>query len=223
MRALLVVLAALLGMGQTASRAVDVAPIVDSDGVPAGRVVRVAVKVELPAGFHVQSDTPRDPTLIATMLGIDPPPGIEALDVAYPASSDFAQEGSPQPLSVFGRQFLIGARLRVAAAEPPGEKRVPARLRYQMCDDKMCFKPISVDLTWTLRIVAPTASRDGDTCRVVRGDLVRSPGAAANARQHSSTIRGAHDGRAGRPPFDRLRARRRRWRGGAGSVHDSRE
>ena len=156
MRALLVVLAALLGMGQTASRAVDVAPIVESDGVHGGQVVRVGVKVALPAGFHVQSDTPRDPTLIATTLGIDAPSGIEALDVAYPASADFAQEGSPQPLSVFGRQFVIGARLRVAASEPPGEKHVPARLRYQMCDDKMCFKPISVDLTWTLRIVAPT-------------------------------------------------------------------
>src|SRR5262245_52238345 len=104
-RVLLVVLAALLGMGQTASRAVDVAPIVESDGVHAGRVVRVALKVDLPAGFHVQSDTPRDPTLIATQLGIDPPAGVEALDVSYPAASDFAQEGSAQPLSVFGRQF----------------------------------------------------------------------------------------------------------------------
>ena len=198
-------------MGQTASRAVDVAPIVDSNGVHAGSVVRVAVKVELPAGFHVQSDTPRDSTLIATLLGIDPPPGIEAIDVAYPASSDFAQEGSPQPLSVFGRQFLIGARLRVAATEPPGEKRVPARLRYQMCDDKMCFKPVSVDLTWALRIVPGNVTRDGDACRVVRGDLVRSPGAAADARQHSATGRGAGDGRAG--------CRRRR----AGSVHDSRK
>jgi cytochrome c biogenesis protein CcdA/thiol-disulfide isomerase/thioredoxin len=154
MRVLLVVLAALFGMGQTASRAVDVSPIVESDGVHAGRVVRVALKVDLPAGFHVQSDAPRDPTLIATTLGIDPPSGIEAVDVAYPASSDFAQEGSAQPLSVFGRQFLIGARLRITASEAPGEKRVPARLRYQMCDDKMCFKPVSVDVEWRLRIAA---------------------------------------------------------------------
>src|SRR5262245_38806019 len=121
MRALLVVLAALFGMGQTAApRSVAATPLVESDGVHAGRVVRVALKVDLPAGFHVQSDTPRDPTLIATVLGIDAPACIEALDVAYPASSDFAQEGSPTPLSVFGRQFLIGARLRVGAKEPAG-------------------------------------------------------------------------------------------------------
>jgi cytochrome c biogenesis protein CcdA/thiol-disulfide isomerase/thioredoxin len=210
-RVLLVVLAALLGMGQTASRAVDIAPIVESDGVHAGRMVRVAVKVDLPSGFHVQSDTPRDPTLIATSLGIDAPSGIEAVDVAYPASADFAQEGSPQPLSVFGRQFLIGARLRVGAAVPTGEQRVPARLRYQMCDDKMCFKPISVDLEWTLRIVPasePVTATHKESFAAISFDRVVKPVSRASIPPPSAAptavIPGGTGDRGGVAALDRF-------------------
>ena len=39
--------------------------------MPGGQV-RAALKVSLPEGLHTQSNKPRDPTLIPTVLTIDP-------------------------------------------------------------------------------------------------------------------------------------------------------
>src|SRR4029450_4083761 len=102
----------------------------------AGSTARVALRVSVPEGFHIQSNQPRDPTLIPTVLSIDPPPGLNALEVAFPKPIDFEQKGGAQPLTVFEREFLIGARFAIDARQPAGEIVVPARLRYQACDDK---------------------------------------------------------------------------------------
>src|SRR5438309_4144337 len=61
----LLVVAAMGGVAHAQIRGVtaDVAPIVGADGVRAGSTVRAALRVTLPAGFHVQSNKPRDPSL----------------------------------------------------------------------------------------------------------------------------------------------------------------
>ena len=125
---------------------IDVAPLVEGSVQP-GAVARAALKVVLAEGFHVQSNQPRDPTLIATVLGVEPPAGVEALEVVFPKTVDFQQEGSAQPLAVFEREFLIGARFQIDPRQPPGDLVIPARLRYQACDDKVCFRPMTADVT----------------------------------------------------------------------------
>ena len=59
--------------GQTGPPVATVTPFVESDGVRPGGTVRVALTVALPEGLHVQSDQPRDPSLIPTTLTIDAP------------------------------------------------------------------------------------------------------------------------------------------------------
>jgi cytochrome c biogenesis protein CcdA/thiol-disulfide isomerase/thioredoxin len=166
---LVVAAAAVLSMAQAQSRAgvpVDIAPLVETEGVRPGDVVRVALHVELPEGFHVQSNAPKDPTYIATALAIDPPAGVEALELVFPASSELRQQGIPEPLLVFDRRFLIGARLRVAPTVAPGEIRVPARFRYQACDDRVCYYPITREVVWTLKVVGAS-----EPSRTVRPDV----------------------------------------------------
>src|SRR5262249_25759690 len=53
----------------------DLTPLLDATGVHAGDTVRAALAVRLPEGFHVQSNKPRDPSLIATDLTVDAPDG----------------------------------------------------------------------------------------------------------------------------------------------------
>ncbi len=130
----------------------ELTPIVESDGVRPGTTVRAALQVSLPDGFHVQSNKPRDPLLIPTELALDAPAGVEVVELVFPEASDFKQEGLPEPLLVFERQFAIGVRLSLDPTLRTGELAVPARLRYQACDDKVCFKPESVPLEWTLKL-----------------------------------------------------------------------
>lgn len=136
----------------------DVAPIEAADGVPAGAQIRVALQVVLPEGLHTQSNRPRDPTLIPTVLTIDAPSGVTVEEVVFPPSTELKQVGLDQPLAVFEREFAIGVRLSVAGTVPTGQIDVPARLRYQACDANLCYAPATVDTGWTLNVVPASAA-----------------------------------------------------------------
>ena len=132
-------------------------PIVERDGAAGGQTIRAALQVALPEGFHVQSDKPRDPTLIPTVLTINPPEGVTVTEIVFPAPVDLRQPGIDQPLAVFERVFPIGVQFTVARAVAQGELIVPARLRYQACNDTTCFVPKTADAEWRLRIVPANA------------------------------------------------------------------
>ncbi len=136
----------------------EIVPIVATDGVPAGATVKAALRVTLPEGFHVQSNKPRDPLLIATELTLDPPAGIRGAEVVFPEAVEFRQEGLPEPLVVFDRHFTIGVQLAFAADLAPGPRAIPFTLRYQACDDKVCFAPSSARGEWSVQVVAAGAA-----------------------------------------------------------------
>ena len=61
---------------QTGPPKPEVTPIAEHGSVRPGQTARVAVRVSVPAGFHLQSNKPRDPLLIPTVLAIDAPAGV---------------------------------------------------------------------------------------------------------------------------------------------------
>ena len=116
------------------------------------------MQVSLPEAFHIQSNKPRDPALIPTVLTIDAPAGVTVEEIVFPPSIDLKQDGADQPLAVFRHAFDIGVRLAIAATVAPGDVVVPLRLRYQACDDRLCFPPATAEARWTFRVVAPGAA-----------------------------------------------------------------
>jgi DsbC/DsbD-like thiol-disulfide interchange protein len=140
----------------------DITPVTDADGVHAGEAIRVALRVNLPAGFHVQSDKPRDPSLIPTVLTLNPPRGVGATEIVYPRPTDLPQAGQRQPLAVFEEAFAIGVRLTIDPTLPVGDIIVPVRLRYQACDASSCYAPTSETAQWTLHVV-PAEARTSPT------------------------------------------------------------
>ena len=132
----------------------DLTPLAETDTVTPGGTVRLALQVVLPDGFHVQSDKPRDPSLIATTLTIDAPAGVSVLETVFPAPVDAKLVGSDQPLAVFERAFAVGVRLRVAASAPSGDLVIPGHLRYQTCNETTCFAPKTANVEWKLRVGA---------------------------------------------------------------------
>lgn len=153
---LMILAAAGPALGQGRPRA-EVTPFVETEVAPAGASTRVALTVTLPEGLHVQSDQPRDPSLIPTVLTIDAPEHVRVRQLVFPHPSDFEQEGQEQPLAVFEHEFVVGAELDVAANAPAGDLVIPGRLRYQACDDKVCFPPTTAQVQWTLKVGAATA------------------------------------------------------------------
>ncbi|MEO8481724.1 MAG: cytochrome c biogenesis protein CcdA [Acidobacteriota bacterium] len=134
--------------------------LVEQSSVRPGDSLRAALKVPIPDNLHVQSHTPRDPSLIGVRLTISPPPGVSVQELVYPPSTDYPLAGFAQPLSVYEKELLIGIQLVVDKGATPGKLTIPGELRYQACDDKLCYYPRTMKVQWDV-MVAP--ARRGQT------------------------------------------------------------
>ena len=130
----------------------ELTPVVQQRAMQPGQTVKVELGVELPEDIHVQSDEPRDPFVIPTVLTFTPPEGVTVEEITYPASTDFLLEGWEEPLAVFEHEFTIEVRLVLDADVSPGEMVVPGSLLYQACDDKVCFAPATAAVEWHIPV-----------------------------------------------------------------------
>ena len=155
MKLIVVFLLMLLGVvsldAQVGRPRAEVTPLVEHRAI-AGQTVRVALRVSLPEGLHTQSNKPRDETLIPTELHVDATAGVTVKEIVWPPATDLNQAGADKPLAVFEQTFPIGVELALASSVPAGELMVPARLRYQACDDKVCYPPENVPVSWNVLV-----------------------------------------------------------------------
>ena len=121
--------------------------------VAAGGKGRVSLRVKLPKDVHVQSDKPDDPALIATVLTVTSAPGVSIDRIVYPEASPF-QAGRGKPLAVFGPDLVIDVHVSVASGTPAGRVTLPAQLRYQACNETVCFAPARATAQWTITVSA---------------------------------------------------------------------
>jgi len=127
-------------------------PTVERQAIQPGQTVTIALRVELPENLHVQSDKPRDPFLIPTLLTFTLPEGVTVEEITYPEATDFLLVGGAEPLLVFGHDFTIVVRLALDAGVSPGEMVLPANLEYQACDDRVCFAPADATVEWRVNV-----------------------------------------------------------------------
>ena len=131
-------------------------PIAAADGAHAGTTFQIAVKAQLDPGFHVNSNAPLESFLIATELSVDPPAGMELVELAWPEPIMLSQQGAEEPLAVFEETFVIGASLALDSGIPVGTYAVPGVLRYQACDETMCYLPATAELEFPVTVVPAT-------------------------------------------------------------------
>jgi thioredoxin:protein disulfide reductase len=176
---LCVALGAGAGLAQTRPPRAEVTPFAESRGVAAGAPARLALRVVLPPGLHANSNKPRDPSLIPTVLTVTPPAGMAVDEIVYPEADDLVQKGADQPLSVFEREFLIGVVLRIPAGAAAGDLVIPGRLRYQACDESVCYLPATASFEWTLTVGGATAPAHADAFAKIPFGSGERPAAAA--------------------------------------------
>lgn len=130
----------------------ELTAVVGPAAVKSGATASVLLKVRLPKDVHVQSNKPRDPSLIPTVLTVTAPEGVTVEQITYPPATDLTQTGRREKLVVYGPEFDIEVRLTLAAIVAPGDLTIPAQLRYQACNDAVCFPPARASTQWTLRV-----------------------------------------------------------------------
>ena len=125
--------------------------LAETDALHPGSTARVALEVTLDPGFHVNSNTPLDEALIPTVLTLDPPAGISLEALAFP--EPIRVTVGIDELAVFEEQFRIGATLRADRTMAPGAYSVPGSLRWQACNDTMCFTPVTTPIQLDVTVV----------------------------------------------------------------------
>jgi hypothetical protein len=114
-----------------------------------GTSVNAAIRVEVQPGFHVNSNHPHDEFLIPLKLTWTSGP-LQTEAVQYPKAEDI-RVGN-ETLSVFTGMFEIQTQFRVPANTPPGMVTMTGKIRYQACNNQMCFRPSSADVRLPIAI-----------------------------------------------------------------------
>ena len=114
--------------------------------------MQAKLSVQLRDGYHVNSNTPSDEYLIPLKLTWSAGP-LETAGIVYPKPQSEKYAFSDKPLSVFTGDFEILTRFKVSSTATPGPAALSGKLRYQACNDRMCFPPKSVDVTLPVDVV----------------------------------------------------------------------
>lgn len=101
------------------------------------------VNVSTLPGFHVNSDKPREEFLIPLQLtwssGV-----LHAGKVVYPSAEDIQVNG--ETLSVFTGDFVLKTDFTAPSDAPAGSSEIVGKLHYQACNNRMCFRPATVEV-----------------------------------------------------------------------------
>jgi hypothetical protein len=116
---------------------------VDPVSIKRGATITQTLKPVVLAGFHVNSDKPKDEFLIPLKLTWNAGP-LEAKSVSYPKAEEI-KVGS-QMLVVFTGTLPIQTEFKVPANAPAGSTTMTGKLRYQACNSEMCFRPSTLEV-----------------------------------------------------------------------------
>ena len=129
-----------------------------SDTVVApGERVSVVVNVTPRTNMHLYAPGKHDYQVV--QLSIDPQPWLRTHDTIYPASEIYHFKPLDERVEVFIKPFRL-ARDITLLATPEAQKllgsmssvTITGALEYQACDDKVCFNPTRVPVTFTVSL-----------------------------------------------------------------------
>lgn len=117
-----------------------------------GRTVPATVVMDIPSGYHVNSSRPLEKFLIATQVKVEAPKGIRVGPVSYPRAVLRSFKFSKNRVSVYEGRATMRFNITVARDVSTGSKEIKVRLKYQSCNDEVCFPPQSRDLSLWLNV-----------------------------------------------------------------------
>jgi DsbC/DsbD-like thiol-disulfide interchange protein len=127
-----------------------------TDKAQKGKPVRVAIVVDVPSGYHINSNRPLESYLIATSVKVEPENGLRAGVVTYPRPVMRTFQFSKKQLSVYEGQTRLKFSVPIPANYSAGSVKIKARVRLQSCNDEVCFPPKNYDLDLGIDVVGAT-------------------------------------------------------------------
>jgi len=132
---------------------------VDDVSVSQGGSAPVKMLFRVAPGYHINSNKPKSELLIPTVVSLDVPTNVSVARITYPAGKDMTFPFSPdEKLSVYTGDFVVRAKVITSKVTPKGTYRVHGNLRYQACDNRACYPPTSVPISFDVAVAKPASS-----------------------------------------------------------------
>ncbi|SRR6266545_174118 len=112
-----------------------------------GKKLSLVVDVTPKPKMHVYS--PGQEGYIAITLTLDANPAFTAAKAKYPAGEKLVMPALNETQLVYATPFRIAQDITLKAGIAE-RVTVKGTLRYQACDDKVCYLPVNVPLAWTV-------------------------------------------------------------------------
>ena len=128
--------------------------------VAPGQKLTLTVEVAPKPNIHVYA--PGQEGFIPISLKLQDDASFTATKAKYPAGEKLFMKALNETQIVYAKPFRITQELKLAAA-PDLAKRaangesltVKGSVRYQACDDKICFLPATVPVEWAVKLTPP--------------------------------------------------------------------
>ncbi len=132
---------------------------VDAPAKPPGAAgpIDLPVRIAPNPGIHVYA--PGNPEYIPISIEITPSPGLTADAARFPKAEDFFFAALAESVKVYSKPFVVVVPLHAAStlagkAAQDGTIAISGVVKYQACDDKLCFPPQSASFEARLPVAA---------------------------------------------------------------------
>ena len=119
-----------------------------------GRAVEAAVVLDIPAGFHVNANKVSNKFSIPTTVKIEAPNGVRVSAVAFPRGKTQKLSFSDQPLALYDGRAVLRFNVTFPANFQTGVAELRAKVRYQACNNEVCYPPTTREITLPISVVA---------------------------------------------------------------------
>jgi hypothetical protein len=129
---------------------------ISSAEVSPGQKLSLSFDVTPKRGMHVYAPGKHDYQVIAVKL--DPQPWLKVAPTTYPPSEIYFFKELDEKVETYGKPFTLvqditvlnTAEAKKALAASP--IKLSGRLEYQACDDKVCYAPSKIPVSFTLAV-----------------------------------------------------------------------
>ena len=164
---LVLVLAALVAPARPAAGVAAAAPAQASavgvngffsvDPAQQGSTFQAAIVLDIPDGLHVNSNRPLGKYAVPTVVKVEPPRGLKITPVSYPAGRvrtfRFGDGAPEERLAVYEGRAIVRFSVSVPVDYELGVARIRVSVRFQSCNDEVCFPPATRELVLPIAIV----------------------------------------------------------------------
>lgn len=146
------ILILMFAVGVSAAIGQEVSGSLGEGTMTRGKKTRAVVTLDIPSELHANSNKPKSEYLIPTNVKVTPVAGLKIGPVMYPAGVDKKFGFSENELNVYEGKVEFGFDVTPLKTFRRDKVAIEVAVRYQACNDEVCFPPKTKRVTLTAAV-----------------------------------------------------------------------